>query len=217
MPELDRDAIEELRTTAVLVGRRGTDSFPWRTEPTWYRTLVAEVLLQHTPSNRVSPIFDVLVERWPTFKALGEAGLSELETLLKPLGLQRRRARSLVEMASRVVQNWNGRPPSNAAKIESLPGVGRYTAAVSTAVAAEAPAVYVDGGMARLLARYFGLDRKGRAAYDRTAWNAASQVMSSTDHRYLAWGLADLAREVCRPVPSCEVCPLRARCVSVSA
>src|SRR5438309_1169657 len=83
-----------LRRECGKVGRRGASSFAWRRRPTLFRVLVAEVLLQHTPSKRVVPVFEELVRRWPTFRSLARAKTAEVEAILRPLGLQRRRARA---------------------------------------------------------------------------------------------------------------------------
>jgi endonuclease III len=44
----------------------------------------------------------------------------DLETLLTPLGLQRRRARSLIRMSTAYAFLWDGKDPMD------LPGIGKY-------------------------------------------------------------------------------------------
>ncbi len=211
------EAAEYLHTAARERGRAGAGKFPWRAEPTWYYTLVAEVLLQHTPSARVVPVFQTVVRRWPTFASLADARPEDLEAALVPLGLQRRRAAALIAIARAVVEQWGGTPPARVEDVARLPGVGRYTAGVAVAVAGQAPAAYVDGGVARLLRRYFGLPAGGHPSTDRGAWAVADALAAGAEPRALAWGLLDLAREVCRPRPLCGECPLRARCAAVNA
>lgn len=63
-----------------------------------------------------------LFKRWPTAYKMAEAQIAELEVVLKPLGLQRRRARSLVRMSTAYAFFWDGEDPND------LPGIGKYGA-----------------------------------------------------------------------------------------
>lgn len=200
---------DALRRAATRQGERGRVSFPWRARPTSYRTLVAEVLLQHTPAARVGPVFLRLASRWPTFEALARARRATLEDMLRPLGLQRRRADALIRLARAVYEKGE---PREAEGWWHLPGVGPYTAGILHAVVAERPAAFVDGGIARLLRRYFGLRNGARPSEDRPLWQLTEELIAGPNVRFLAWGLVDLAREVCRPKPACPECPLRSRC-----
>lgn len=198
------------RRKCVQFGRRDVLSFPWRRRPTPYRVLLAEVLLQHTPSARVVGVFERVVRRWPTFRALADADRAELCRVLHPLGLQRRRALALIAMADRVMRAWEGVLPDRPNLLRTLPGVGPYTAGATVAVARRKPVPFVDGGIARLLRRYFGLPPG--SGPDRSAWSLAQQVVRGGDIRALAWGLLDLSRTVCRARPRCGQCVLRVEC-----
>lgn len=202
-------ALSALRLAATRYGQRGDHVFPWRQHLSPYRSLVAEVLLQHTPADRVVPIFERLASRWPTFEALARARKPVLIALLEPLGLQHRRADALIRLARAVREHGE---PREADGWSHLPGVGPYTAGILHAVVAERPAPFVDGGIARLLRRYFGLRNSARPSKDRRLWRLANELIAGPKVRFLAWGLVDLARKVCRPEPACPECPLRTGC-----
>ena len=51
---------------------------PWRREPTAYRTLVSELMLQQTVVATVVPYFQRFVARWPDVAALGAAHEDEV-------------------------------------------------------------------------------------------------------------------------------------------
>ncbi len=204
------ERVRLLRRACTGFGRRGSSQFPWRRRPTPYRVLLAEVLLQHTPSARVVPVFEEVVQRWPTLPKLTRARPRAVEAVLRPLGLQRRRARALVQMASSVARRWRGRLPLRLEDLLEIPGVGRYTAGVTLAVASGQPVPFVDGGISRLLRRYFGLPPGG--AQDVSVWELATTVVGVRNPRLLAWGLLDLSRTICRRRPLCNACPLRAGC-----
>ncbi len=214
MARVQSDAQKRLRTAAAELGRFGSRRYSWRRRPTPFRTLLAEVLLQHTPASRVEPVFDEVVTGWPTFAALAAADPAELADILRPLGLHRRRAQSLVELAKIVNTRWSGHPPGTQRLIAELPGVGPYSSGLAAAVAGEPASTYVDGGIARMLKRYFGITSTRRAAYDPDVASLASAVLPGPNSRHVAWGMIDLAREVCRVDPLCQDCPVSQTCNS---
>src|SRR2546426_10366004 len=67
---LSAERLRMFRRKCVQFGRRDVASFPWRRRPTPYRVLLAEVLLQHTPSARVVDVFERVVRLWPTVATL---------------------------------------------------------------------------------------------------------------------------------------------------
>src|ERR687890_522331 len=95
---------------------------PWRRTADPYRILVSEVMLQQTQVARVVPRYEAWVERWPTAGALAAAPLADVLREWIGLGYNRRAVR--LHEAARVVAE-HGWP----LRLESLPGVGPYTAA----------------------------------------------------------------------------------------
>ena len=114
-----RNALQEAVMHWGVANRR---SFPWRArDRTPYELVVAEVLLQQTRAEHVASVFGSVVERCPDWDSLAEIPTPELEDLLRPLGLQNRRAASLVALA-RVVRIQG--LPSSASDLETLPVSG---------------------------------------------------------------------------------------------
>ena len=156
-----------LRRQSAVVGHGGANVFPWRQNPTPCGVLVAEVLLQRTPSDRVVPVFQEVVRAWPDFRQLARASPAKLENVLEPLGLQRRRAAALIDGARLVEARWVGLLPRSPSELEQFPGVGRYTAGATAVVVSGVASGFVDAGMARLLRRYFGLASMSSASEKR--------------------------------------------------
>jgi A/G-specific adenine glycosylase len=197
---------------AEAMGRTGRLKFPWRRRPTLFRTLLAEILLQHTPAERVANVYPAILKRWPTASHLSGAMRRELQRALAPLGLQRRRAECLHTLAKQLPTR---RSTCTLSALLALRGVGRYTAGITLNVAADTPAPFVDGGMARLLNRFFGAPHEPRARSGprRSQWDVVEALMvRANSTRFAAWGLVDLAREFCQTAPRCVVCPLSADC-----
>lgn len=203
-------SLKHLRRTAVRLGRREAGAFPWRRRPSTYGTLIAEMFLQHTPAARVASVYPVFLHRWPNVAALRTARVSELQRVLRPLGLQRRRAQVLLRMAQA------GRIPRQVNRLQALHGVGSYTAGFTSTVLTGHAAPFADGGIARLVCRYFGVDTQtSRAADDPQVLEVVQRVIRGADARFAAWGIVDLARTVCRPKPLCATCPARSSCAFV--
>ena len=89
-----------------------------------WKMLVACVLLNRTSWRQAYPALDAILGRWPGPLALAAAG-SDLEAVLRPLGLFQRRAATLRALSARCVDigSW----PTHL-EPGDLPGVGRYAA-----------------------------------------------------------------------------------------
>jgi A/G-specific adenine glycosylase len=130
--------------------------------------------------------------------------------MIRPLGLVRRAA-ILKTLAGAVEER--GSVPDSLDELEDLPGVGRYAASATLAVAFEQRAPVVDGVSARVYRRYFGLEATAPPASDGQLWELVSQTTPGQRVRDWNWAVLDLAASVCLPkVPRCEQCPLRSRC-----
>ncbi len=181
--------------------------FPWRRPGRRaYELVVAELLLQQTRAEHVSSSFDAIIDRCPDWPDLAAIPISELENLLKPLGLQRRRAASLHALAEAVIQKGM---PKTASELEQLPGIGQY---ISRAIAAQlfrevvAP---IDTNVARILERVFGPRTLADIRYDPELQRLALNLVPPTDPGGYLVALLDFAAIVCRPQsPRCEDCPV---------
>ncbi len=127
---LDRNSprIAAFRTRMLRWFRHNARSFHWRRSSTSrYSRIVSEVLLQRTRAEMVAPFFPRFIERYPGWKQLAAATDNELRQFLQPIGLWRRRAKSLRALGEEM-RRRNGRLPCSRAEIEALPAVGQYVA-----------------------------------------------------------------------------------------
>jgi len=171
---------------------------------------VAEVLLQRSRGKTVAKVFEELVRRWPDAEALARARVPSIERVIRPLGLVRR-ARTLKELARAVVER--GGVPRTLEGLLELPGVGRYAANATLAVAFNRHAATVDGVTARVYRRYFGLPSEVPAVSDRQLWELVERVTPRRGVWGWNWAVLDLAATVCLPArPRCPECPLAGRC-----
>lgn len=191
-------------------GRANRRSFPWRETRDPFKILVAEVLLQRSRGTTVAKVYEELFRRWPDAPALAAARVPSIRRVIRPLGLTGR-AQTLKRLAAEVVAR--GGVPKALEVLLGLPGVGRYAANATRAVAFGQPSATVDGVTARVYRRYFALDGDMPPASDTELWQVVDRVTPSRGVREWNWAVLDLAAIVCLPGrPRCNECPLETHC-----
>jgi A/G-specific adenine glycosylase len=185
--------------------------YPWRRpHPDPYHVLVSEVMLQQTQVARIVPAFEAFVRRFPSIRALAAARRRDVLSAWAGLGYNRR-AVWLSASARVIVREHLGVVPSAPEDLLKLPGVGPYTAAAVAAIAYGVSVPAVDTNVRRVVARArLGVDgSKGSA---RALHQAAARWMGGSDPAEWNQAVMDLGREICRPTPRCESCPLARSC-----
>jgi len=196
------------RLTAWYEPRRA--AYPWRRRPTPYRVLVSEMMLQQTQAARVVPAFRRFVRRFPSLGALAAASRAEVIRTWAGLGYNRR-AVALSESAREIARDHGGRLPRDPEVLRRLPGVGPYTASAVAAIAFGAPLAAIDTNVRRVVSRSaLGVEPDEVPAAELS--EAADAALDRSDPATWNQAVMDLGREVCRPAPRCDVCPLAARC-----
>lgn len=205
-----------LRRRLLTWGRQNFRPFPWRSDRDVYRTLVTEVLLKQTGAERVVPIRDSLLRRYPTPHDLGRADRLALKELIRPLGLADQRAGHLVALGRSISEL--DRMPVTVNDLLRLPAVGRYTAAAVACFSWGRAVPALDVNVARIIARVHGI-QNGRGELRRSdlVMALAKRLLKGALSRRLNWALLDLGALICRPKPKCVACPLIERCAHANA
>lgn len=194
--------------------KHGRSRLPWRVDRAPYRVAVSEFMLQQTQVDRVIPLFEAFVARYPTFAALAAASKADVLRLWQGLGYNSRAIR-LLALAQRVTADYGGELPSEPHELADLPGIGPYTRAAIRAFAFDLPDVALDTNLRRVLHRlFFGIEYPPLAG--PVDIEAAAQKMLIRD-RSNAWNSAmmDLGATICTArAPKCLICPLRTSCVA---
>ena len=118
-----------------------------------FQLLAAAILSAQTTDVRVNAVTPALFHRYPTPEALSIAVPEELEEIIRTTGFFRAKARSLIAMATRLVDVFGGTVPGSIEDLTSLAGVGRKTANVVRSVALDLPGLPVDTHVLRLSGR----------------------------------------------------------------
>ncbi|HEX2792358.1 MAG TPA: A/G-specific adenine glycosylase [Candidatus Paceibacterota bacterium] len=139
--------------------KEGRHDLPWRTTTDAYRILVSEVMLQQTQVERVVPFYLAFLKKFPTVRKLADASLSSVLQSWQGLGYNRR-AKMLHEAAKTVVRDYHGKMPTDSAILESLPGVGPYTARAVAAFSANTDSIFIETNIRTAVTHHFFGDRE---------------------------------------------------------
>ena len=130
---------------------------PWRHTQDPYPIWLSEIILQQTRVAQGMPYWQRFMETFPTVQDLAAAEEQEVLRLWQGLGYYSR-ARNLHACARQIVEERNGEWPTTYEELQTLKGVGKYTAAAIASFAFGQAAPVVDGNVYRLYARVFGVD-----------------------------------------------------------
>lgn len=147
-----------------------------------YQLLVAVILSAQCTDKRVNIVTPPFFEVFPTPQSLAAATPEEVFELIRSVSYPNNKTRSLLGMATALVERFDGEVPSDIDDLLTIPGVGRKTANVILSVAFGKAAMAVDTHVFRVaeriglttgartpletertLTRYFSADNLGRA------------------------------------------------------
>src|SRR6185436_8247861 len=124
-----------------------------------FELLTATILSAQTTDVRVNLVTPALFARFPTAADLAAAEPAEVEELIRSTGFYNNKTKSIIGMATALVDRFGGEVPGRMADLTSLPGVGRKTANVVRSVALGLPGLPVDTHVGRL-SRLLGLTQE---------------------------------------------------------
>lgn len=170
----------------IVVWQRGHGrrDLPWQGTRDPYRIWLSEIMLQQTQVATVLPYYLRFLAAFPDVAALARASIDDVLAHWSGLGYYRR-AHHLHAAARTVMEAHGAVFPRDAATLETLPGVGRSTAAAIAAFSSGARVAILDGNVKRVLARHAGVE----------GWPGAPKVGA------VLWGVAQarLPRARCLP------------------
>ncbi len=186
---------------------------PWRRTKDPYSIWVSEIMLQQTRVDTVIPYYQRFMERFPSAHSLAQASEDEVLSYWSGLGYYRR-ARLLHAGVKDVVGIYGGQVPQDVDQRGKLPGIGRYTSGAIGSIAFGQQVALVDGNVARVFARLFGVDTPlGKAETEKRLWAIAEQLVVGPSPGDFNQSLMELGALVCTPKqPQCDRCPVREHC-----
>lgn len=195
----------------------GRNGLPWQNTCDPYRVWLSEIMLQQTQVATVLEYYARFLQRFPTVSDLAAAAQDEVLGLWSGLGYYSR-ARHLHRCAQDVMALHGGQFPRSAEQLQTLPGIGRSTAAAIAAFCFGERVAILDGNVKRVLTRLLGFSADlALCANERALWSHATELLPhenlpQTMPRYTQ-GLMDLGATICtRRQPKCLLCPVQTLC-----
>ena len=177
-----------------------------------FELAVATILSAQCTDARVNMVTPELFRRYPDPEALSAALPEVLEEVIRSTGFFRNKTRSLIGMATALVEEHGGELPRNMKELSALPGIGRKTANVILGNAFGIDEGVVVDTHVKRLARRMGLTSEATpekiekdlmALFPRRVWTMLAHL--------LIWH----GRQVCNARrPRCNQCAVSHLCPS---
>jgi A/G-specific adenine glycosylase len=179
---------------------------PWRVSGDPYQCLVAAVMAQQTQMSRVVPAYERFTTAFPTLETLAAASRGDVIRAWSGIGYNQRAVR-LHNAARRIAaEGW----PRDAATLETIDGIGPFTAAIIASFAFGKASACVDTNVRRVLGRLAGEPTIDGAALQRLADRSIAVDAPAR------WNQAvmDYGATICLPRPKCGECVVAGWCAS---
>jgi len=147
-------AIPQFQKKILSWYKKNRRDMPWRRTQDPYRILVSEIMLQQTQVSRVLPKYKEFLKEFPTIQSLAKASDRKLLKVWSGLGYWRR-AKFLKETARVISKKYKGEFPKDPKVLETLPGIGHYTARAVVCFAFNNQDAFLDTNIRRLYLHFF--------------------------------------------------------------
>ena len=171
-----------------------------------YELLIAIVLSAQSTDKRVNMVTPILFEKYSSLKELKNADLKDLEHIIRPVGSFHKKASYIKNIATILVDLYDGVVPTNRDALIKLPGVGRKTINVFLSEYHNIPAIAVDTHVERISKRLglvsknadvLSIEKRLEKFFDKSVWG----------RRHLQMVL--FGRYYCKAInPKCANCKL---------
>lgn len=174
-------------------------SFPWRETRDPYHILVSEMMLQQTQTERVVPRYISWLNLFPDVSRLAEASFAEVLSAWVGLGYNRR-AKFLHETARIITDTHSGVFPQDPGVLQTLPGIGHYTANAVSTFAFDRPNVFIETNIRSVFLFFFFPDSSGVKDNDILA--KIEETLDHEDPRGWYYALMDYGADLKKRIPN---------------
>ncbi len=174
-----------------------------------HELMIAGRLSAQCTDARVNIVTKELFEKYKTIEDFANADVSDVEKIVKPCGLYKTKAQSIVGMCRRIMECYGGEIPQTIDELTTLPGIGRKTANLIMGDVFHKPAIVTDTHCIRICGR-IGLSKSSEPHKVEQELLKIIPPQRSSDfcHRLVLFG-----RDICTARKAhCEKCPLAEGC-----
>lgn len=174
-----------------------------------YELMFAARLAAQCTDARVNIVTKTLFVKYPDLQSFADADINELEQIVKPCGFYHMKAKSLKEMARKIIDDFGGELPDNMDDLLTLPGIGRKTANLVMGDVYKKPAVVTDTHCIRITGRLGLTENKEPAKVEKDLLKLIPPGISS----HFCHQTVQFGRDICRArSPKCSECTLNYFC-----
>lgn len=188
---------------------------PWRQTKDPYPIWISETMLQQTRVETVKPYYQRFLETFPTPEDLAKAPEEEVVTVWQGLGYYSR-ARNLQSGVREWVEEYGGILPNERKTLESLRGIGPYTAGALLSIVYGLPEAAIDGNVFRVITRLQEISEEiDKPKTRKIVEEIVLEMMTAEDPGNFNQALMELGATICSPrSPRCSDCPIQKECKS---
>ena len=118
-----------------------------------YELVIAVMLSAQTTDASVNKVTSFLFAKYPTIDDLANAKLEDVEDICRCLGLYKNKAKNIILIAQKIVNDFRYQLPSDKQLLQTLPGIGNKSAGVIRAEVFKIPDLPVDTHILRISKR----------------------------------------------------------------
>lgn len=168
-----------------------------------FELIIAVLLSAQCTDKRVNMITPKLFAKYGDCYKMAKAAVADVENIIKSCGFYHNKAKNIVALSKKLVDNFGGEVPDTMEELITLDGVGRKTANVVLAIAFDKPAIAVDTHVHRVSNRLglsksqdvYKIEKDLMKAFDMKDW-------AEVHHLILLFG-----RYYCKSQnPKCDGC-----------
>lgn len=174
-----------------------------------YQLIIAVALSAQTTDKSVNKVTPALFEAYPDPESLAKAKPEEVQEYIKRIGMYKTKAKNIVGLAQKLVEDFGGEVPEDYDSLVSLPGVGRKTANVVLSVGFGHQRIAVDTHVFRVSNRIGLVHEKDVLKTELALMKTIPEERWSKTHHSLIFH----GRNICMARnPNCEACPISKFC-----
>ncbi|MCI0709897.1 MAG: hypothetical protein L0154_07015 [Chloroflexi bacterium] len=203
--KLEEQLVESIQESVIRWGAENFANFPWRSTTNRWHALAAEIMLQRTNAEQVVPVYEAFTEKYPSPKDYAEDNTSDV---FAHLGLHWRD-----KWLKKLAEQLSEQPiPTTKNGLKQLPGIGDYISSAFLSMHLGVRATIIDSNVVRFYSRVIGFDADPETRRKKWFKELAEKLTPHNRVKEYNYGLIDFTREICKPKPLCELCPLKYDC-----
>ena len=174
-----------------------------------FELLIATRLSAQCTDARVNLVTPALFEKYRTLEDYASADVKDIEEIIHSCGFFRQKSKDIIEMAKKIISDYNSVVPDTIEELTTLSGVGRKTANLICGDVYGKPAVVADTHLIRISNRLGLVSTKDPYKVEIELKKLLPPEESNDFcHRCVLHG-----RAVCNArKPKCEICNLKRVC-----